>query len=66
VDRSNGALATYGSEHTFAIEGPVREDYLVGRNDTRDDLGWRTEIGWPIFDTVRGRLRGEPKRRSFH
>jgi DNA-binding transcriptional MerR regulator len=52
VDRSYGALATYVSEHTLAIEGPVREYYLVGRNDTEDELAWRTEIGWPIFDTV--------------
>jgi DNA-binding transcriptional MerR regulator len=53
VDRSYGALATYVSEHTLAIEGPVREYYLVGRHDTEDEQAWRTEIGWPIFDTVR-------------
>jgi DNA-binding transcriptional MerR regulator len=51
VDRSYGALATYVSEHTLAIEGPVREYYLVGRDDTSDERAWRTEIGWPIFDT---------------
>jgi effector-binding domain-containing protein len=55
VDRSYGALATYVSEHTLAIEGPVREYYLVGRHDTVDEHAWRTEIGWPIFDTVRRR-----------
>jgi DNA-binding transcriptional MerR regulator len=54
VDRSYGALATYVSEHTLAIEGPVREYYLVGRHDTDDEQVWRTEIGWPIFDTVQG------------
>jgi DNA-binding transcriptional MerR regulator len=54
VDRSYGALATYVTEHTLAIEGPVREYYLVGRHDTSDEQAWRTEIGWPIFDTVRG------------
>ena len=54
VDRSYGALATYVTEHTLAIEGPVREYYPVGRHDTDDEQGWRTEIGWPIFDTVRG------------
>jgi DNA-binding transcriptional MerR regulator len=52
VDRSYGALAAYVSEHTLAIEGPVREYYLVGRHDTGDERAWRTEIGWPIFDTV--------------
>ena len=54
MDRSYGALATYVSEHTLAIEGPVREYYLVGRHDTDDEQAWRTEIGWPIFDTVQG------------
>jgi DNA-binding transcriptional MerR regulator len=54
VDRSYGALATYVSEHTLAIEGPVREYYLMGRYDTGDEQAWRTEIGWPIFDTVQG------------
>jgi DNA-binding transcriptional MerR regulator len=54
VDRSYGALATYVSEHTLAVEGPVREYYLVGRHDTSDERAWRTEIGWPIFDTVQG------------
>ena len=54
VDRSYGALATYVTEHTLAIEGPVREYYPVGRHDTDDEQAWRTEIGWPIFDTVRG------------
>jgi DNA-binding transcriptional MerR regulator len=52
VDRSYGALATYVSEHTLAVEGPVREYYVVGRHDTSDEQAWRTEIGWPIFDTV--------------
>jgi DNA-binding transcriptional MerR regulator len=52
VDRSYGALATYVSEHTLAIEGRVREYYLVGRHDTSDEQAWRTEIGWPIFDTT--------------
>jgi DNA-binding transcriptional MerR regulator len=54
VDRSYGALATYVSEHALAIDGPVREYYLVGRHDTDDEQAWMTEIGWPIFDTMRG------------
>jgi DNA-binding transcriptional MerR regulator len=52
VDRSYGALATYVSEHALAIEGPIREYYLVGPQDTDDEQAWRTEIGWPIFDTT--------------
>jgi DNA-binding transcriptional MerR regulator len=51
VDRSYGALATYVARHALAVDGPIREYYLVGSHDTRDDLAWRTEIGWPIFRT---------------
>ncbi len=51
IDRSYGALATYVSERTLATDGPIRERYLVFRHDTRDETAWRTEIGWPIFDT---------------
>ena len=28
-----------------------REYYLTGPADTPDQAAWRTEIGWPIFDT---------------
>ncbi len=53
IDRSYGALATYVSDRTLAVDGPIRERYLVFRHDTRDEATWRTEIGWPIFDTGR-------------
>jgi effector-binding domain-containing protein len=62
VDRSYGALATYVTEHALAVEGPVREYYLVNRHDTDDEQAWRTEIGWPIFDTAR-RVDGRDGRR---
>jgi effector-binding domain-containing protein len=51
IDRSYGSLATYVSDHALAIDGPIRERYLVGHHDTPDEAAWRTEIGWPIFDT---------------
>jgi effector-binding domain-containing protein len=51
VDRSYGALATYVSEHAIAVEGLIREYYLVGPPDTDDESTWRTEIGWPVFET---------------
>jgi DNA-binding transcriptional MerR regulator len=51
VDRSYGALAAYVARHTLAVDGPIREYYLVGSQNTRDKLAWRTEIGWPIFRT---------------
>jgi effector-binding domain-containing protein len=49
VDRTYGALATYVTDHALAVEGPIREYYLVGSHDTPDEEQWRTEIGWPIF-----------------
>jgi DNA-binding transcriptional MerR regulator len=51
LDRSYGALATYVSEHAIAVDGLIREHYLVGPPDTDDESTWRTEIGWPIFET---------------
>ena len=51
VDRSYGALATYVSEHAIAVGGLLREYYLIGPADTDDESTWRTEIGWPIFET---------------
>ncbi len=49
IDRAYGSLAAYVSEHALAVDGPIRERYLVGRHDTPDEAAWRTEIGWPIF-----------------
>ena len=51
VDRAYGALATHVTQHTLAVDGPIREYYLCGRHDTPDESAWRTEIGWPIFQT---------------
>jgi DNA-binding transcriptional MerR regulator len=51
VDRAYGTLASYVSRHALAVDGPIREYYLVGQRDTPDTSRWRTEIGWPIFRT---------------
>jgi DNA-binding transcriptional MerR regulator len=51
VDIAYGALATYVSQHALAVDGPLREYYLVGQLETWDQAAWRTEIGWPIFQT---------------
>ncbi|MGW7528318.1 MerR family transcriptional regulator [Streptomyces sp. NPDC054783] len=51
VDRAYGALATYVSRHALAIDGPIREYYLVGQRQTRDSTLWRTEVCWPVFRT---------------
>jgi len=55
IDRSYGSLATYVAEHAIAVEGPIREYYVVGRRETSDEARWVTEIGWPIFDVGSGR-----------
>jgi DNA-binding transcriptional MerR regulator len=51
IDRAYGSLATYVTDHALAIEGPIREYYVVGPHETNDENRWRTEIGWPIFHT---------------
>lgn len=51
IDRAYGALATHVTQHALAVEGPIREYYLSGHLDTPDKPAWRTEIGWPIFQT---------------
>ena len=51
IDRTYGALAAYVTQHALAVDGPIREYYLVGPAETRDESLWRTEVGWPIFQT---------------
>jgi effector-binding domain-containing protein len=51
VDRAYGALAAYVASHALQVDGPIREYYLVGRQDTTDENAWRTEICWPAFNT---------------
>lgn len=51
VDRTYGALAAYVARHALAVDGPMREYYLVGRRDTLDSDRWRTEVCWPVFRT---------------
>jgi effector-binding domain-containing protein len=51
IDLAYGSLAAYVTRHALAVEGPLREYYLVGPQDTSDTTAWRTEIGWPIFRT---------------
>jgi len=51
IDRAYGSLATYVTQHALAVDGPLREYYVVGPHDTPDETAWQTEIGWPIFQT---------------
>jgi DNA-binding transcriptional MerR regulator len=48
-DRAYGALATYVGRHALAVQGPIREYYVVGQRDTADVTQWRTEVCWPVF-----------------
>ena len=52
VDRAYGSLAAYVAERALGIDGPIREIYLVGASETDDTSRWRTEIGWPVFQTA--------------
>jgi len=52
VDLSYRALATYVAEHAIGVAGSIREYYLVDHFDTHNETEWRTQIGWPIFDTA--------------
>jgi DNA-binding transcriptional MerR regulator len=52
IDRAYGALADHVTRHALAVDGPLREFYPVNRHHTSDDTRWRTEIGWPIFETA--------------
>jgi DNA-binding transcriptional MerR regulator/effector-binding domain-containing protein len=52
IDRTYGALGTYVAQHALGVEGPLRESYLVAEFDTPDAIAWKTEIGWPIFQTA--------------
>jgi DNA-binding transcriptional MerR regulator len=51
IDLAYGALGAYVTRHALAVDGPIREYYLTGPSDTPDQAAWRTEIGWPIFET---------------
>lgn len=44
VDRAYGALATYVARHTLAVDGPIREYYLVGQRDTADSADHRDRL----------------------
>jgi DNA-binding transcriptional MerR regulator/effector-binding domain-containing protein len=49
IDLAYGALGAYVARHAIGVDGPLRETYLRGLNDTPDQSDWETEIGWPIF-----------------
>lgn len=52
VDRTYAALGAVVAERAIGVQGPIRETYLVGADDTPDEAAHRTEIGWPVFRTT--------------
>ncbi len=62
LNETYGALGAYVSKHTLAVAGPVREYYLVDAHTTSDATQWRTEIGWPIFQTAKERSKRKSNR----
>jgi DNA-binding transcriptional MerR regulator len=49
IDVTYGRLGAWVVEHALAVDGPVRETYLVTPADTPDRAAWRTELAWPVF-----------------
>jgi DNA-binding transcriptional MerR regulator len=52
IDRTYAALGTVVAERSIGVEGPIREDYVVGARDTAEEARHRTEICWPVFQTT--------------
>jgi DNA-binding transcriptional MerR regulator len=52
IDRTYAALGAVVAERAIGVQGPIREDYVVGANDTADETQYRTEICWPVFQTT--------------
>jgi DNA-binding transcriptional MerR regulator len=53
LDRTFGALGAAVAERAIGVQGPIRENYLVGAFDTPETDRHRTEVCWPVFQTVR-------------
>ncbi|WP_329129824.1 MerR family transcriptional regulator [Streptomyces sp. NBC_01476] len=50
--RTYGELGAFVAERLIAVDGPVRERYLVGGPEVTDQDSWRTEICWPVLRTA--------------
>jgi DNA-binding transcriptional MerR regulator len=51
LDLAYGSLAAHVARHEIGVAGPIREYYTIADIDTPDSTAWRTEIGWPVFNT---------------
>ncbi len=54
ADRTYAALGAVVAQRAIGLQGPIREDYVVGALDTPDESEHRTEICWPVFQTTPG------------
>ena len=52
LDKTYGALGTFVAQRAIGVDGPIRENYLVGASDTDDEARHRTEVCWPVFLTT--------------
>jgi DNA-binding transcriptional MerR regulator len=52
LDRTYAALGAIVAERAIGVQGPIREEYLVGAFETDDETQHVTEVGWPIFQTT--------------
>lgn len=51
LDRTYAALGAVVAERAIGVQGPIREDYLVGALEAPNETDHRTEICWPVFQT---------------
>ena len=51
LDRAYSALGAHVADRAIGVAGPIREHFLVTRDDVGDESQLVTEIGWPIGAT---------------
>jgi DNA-binding transcriptional MerR regulator len=52
IDRTYAALGTIVAERAIGVQGSIREDFVVSAHDTSDETQHRTEVSWPVFQTM--------------
>jgi DNA-binding transcriptional MerR regulator len=52
LDQTFAALGTFVFERAIAVDGPIREYYIVTSFETVDEASLQTEVAWPIFQTA--------------
>jgi DNA-binding transcriptional MerR regulator len=52
LDRTYAALGAIVAERAIGVQGPIREEYVIGASETQDEAQHLTEICWPVFQTT--------------